>query len=84
MSPDERRRELRRVREARRPAERVPEQMQPVVREMLVNIRLSMQQAEEVLTAEQRRQVREILRRSVREEVRVRPRTQVRERTRRP
>jgi hypothetical protein len=65
MSPEERRAELRRLRQ-QRAAERVPADMQPVVRQMRVNIEEAMHQAQGVLTAEQRVRAREILRREVR------------------
>jgi hypothetical protein len=65
MSPEERRAELRRLRQQPR-GERVPADMQPVVRQMRVNIEEAMHQAQGVLTAEQRLRAREILRREVR------------------
>jgi hypothetical protein len=61
MSPEERRAELRRVR-AQRAGERVPADMQPVMRQMRVNIDEAMHQAQGVLTAEQRVRARELLR----------------------
>jgi hypothetical protein len=65
MSPEERRAELRRLRQ-QRAGERVPADMQPLVRQMRVNIEEAMHQAQGVLTAEQRLRAREILRREVR------------------
>ncbi|HST57680.1 MAG TPA: hypothetical protein VLK84_03260 [Longimicrobium sp.] len=61
MSPEARRAELRRLR-AQRAGERVPADMQPVVRQMRVNIEEAMHQAQGVLTAEQRVRARELLR----------------------
>ena len=61
MSPEARRAELRRLR-GQRPAERLPADMQPVVRQMRVNIAEAMHQAQGVLTAEQRVRARELLR----------------------
>ncbi|HEX6040851.1 MAG TPA: hypothetical protein VFZ20_22515, partial [Longimicrobium sp.] len=73
MSPQERRAELRRVRE--RPAgERVPADMQPIVRQMRGNIDQAMARAQSVLTADQRDRARTILRRELREGRRVAPR----------
>jgi hypothetical protein len=73
MSPTERRAELRRLRE--RPAEqRVPADMQPVVRQMRVNLDEAMGRAQGVLTAEQRVRARAILRRELREQREARPR----------
>ena len=68
MSPGERRRELRRLRERRGAGEQVPEPLRPVVREMLVNIEQAIHDAQGVLTAEQRLQARQILRREIRED----------------
>lgn len=66
MTPAQRRAELRRLRE--QPAgQRVPPDMQPVVRQMHVNIEEAMHQAQGVLTPEQRIQARRILRRELRE-----------------
>jgi hypothetical protein len=86
MSVEERRRELRRVREQRGRGEAVPGTMRPVVREMLVNIEESIHQAQGVLTAEQRLQARQILRHEIVREGRAgaRVRHMLRERTRRP
>lgn len=81
MSPEERRRELRRVRERRGAGEQVPEPLRPVVREMLVNVEEAIHEAQGVLTAEQRVQVRQILRRELRQD-RVRARRPFRERRR--
>ncbi len=61
MSAEERRAELRRLR-AQRAAERVPADMQPLMRQMRVNIDEAMHQAQGVLTAEQRVRARELLR----------------------
>lgn len=66
MTPEQRRAELRRLREQRR-EDRLPADMQPVVRQMRVNIEEAAHQAQGVLTAEQRVRAREILRREVRE-----------------
>jgi hypothetical protein len=66
MTPQQRRQELRRLRQT--PAgQRVPADMQPLVRQMRVNIEEATHEAQGVLTAEQRLRVREILRREVRE-----------------
>ncbi|HEX6911924.1 MAG TPA: hypothetical protein VF142_16085, partial [Longimicrobium sp.] len=65
MTPAQRRAELRRLRE--QPAgQRVPPDMQPVVRQMHVNIEEAMHQAQGVLTAQQRIQARRILQRELR------------------
>lgn len=65
MTPQQRRQELRRLRQL--PAgQRVPADMQPLVRQMRVNIEEATHEAQGVLTAEQRLRVREILRREVR------------------
>jgi hypothetical protein len=65
MTPRERRQELRRMREL--PAgQRVPADVQPIVRQMRVNIEEATHQAQGVLTPEQRLRVRELLRREVR------------------
>ncbi len=66
MSPEERRAELRRLRALPRD-QRVPADMQPVVRRMRVNIDEAMHQAQGVLTAEQRVRARELLRTERRE-----------------
>lgn len=60
MSAEERRAELARVRQAGAAA-RVPESLQPTVRQMRLNINEAMHQAQGVLTAEQRLRVREML-----------------------
>jgi hypothetical protein len=65
MTPRERRQELRRMREL--PAgQRVPADVQPIVRQMRVNIEEATHEAQGVLTPEQRLRVRELLRREVR------------------
>lgn len=61
LTPEERRAELRRLRGQPRD-ERVPADMQPVVRQMRVNIEEAMHQAQGVLTAEQRVRARDLLR----------------------
>lgn len=66
MSPAERRAELRRLRE-QPAARRVPTDMQPVVRQMRVNIEEAMHRAQGVLSAQQRVEARDILRRELRE-----------------
>lgn len=72
MTPEQRREELRRLRQL--PArQRVPADMQPLVRQMRVNIEEATHEAQGVLTAEQRLRVREILRREVRVRTDVRP-----------
>lgn len=60
MSPTERRAELRRVRQAEGGA-RVPQALQPTVRQMRLNINEAVHQAQGVLTAEQRLRARELL-----------------------
>ena len=65
MTPEQRRAELRRVR-GQPAGQRVPADMQPLVRQMRVNIEESMHQAQGVLTAEQRLQARRILQRELR------------------
>lgn len=65
MTPEQRREELRRLRRA--PAgQRVPADIQPIVRQMRVNIEEATHEAQGVLTPEQRLRVRELLRREVR------------------
>jgi hypothetical protein len=84
MSPEERRAELRRLRQAGG-AQRVPEALQPTVRQMRLNINEAMHQAQGVLTAEQRLRARELLaararamRPAARPGVRARPMRQLR------
>jgi hypothetical protein len=75
MTPEQRRAELRRLR-GQPAGQRVPADMQPLVRQMRVNIEEAMHQAQGVLTAEQRLQARRILQRELRASRRpgVRPR----------
>jgi hypothetical protein len=65
MTPQQRRQELRRLR-GQRPVERLPANLQPLVRQMRVNIEEATHQAQGVLTAEQRLQARRILQRELR------------------
>lgn len=65
MTPEQRRRELRRLREERARAPQVPEPLRPTVREMSVNIEEAIHQAQGVLTADQRLRARHILRREM-------------------
>lgn len=62
MTPEQRREELRRLRQEGR-GRTVPPDMQPLVQQMRVNINEAMHQAQSVLTAEQRVRAQQVLRR---------------------
>lgn len=66
LTPEQRREELRRMR-GRRGQAPVPEAMQPLVRQMRLNINEAMHQARGVLTAEQRLRAEQVLRRQLRD-----------------
>jgi len=62
LSPEQRRDTLRRLREERARGEGLPPQMRPVVERMRANTRRAMEEAQQVLTAEQKRRARALVR----------------------
>ncbi len=75
LSPEQRRDTLRRLREERARGEGLPPQMRPVVERMRANTRRAMEEAQRVLTPEQKRRARALVR-----ERRTEARERVRER----
>lgn len=61
LSPEQRRDTLRRLREERARGEGLPPQMRPVVERMRANTRRAMEEAQRVLTAEQKRRARALV-----------------------
>lgn len=79
LSPEQRRDTLRRLREERARGEGLPPQMRPVVERMRANTRRAMEDAQRVLTPEQKRRARALVR-----DRRTEARERVRERRARP
>lgn len=71
LTPEQRRDTLRRLREERARGEGLPREMKPVVERMRANTRRAMEEAQRVLTPEQKRRARALVRerRELREEV---------------
>lgn len=72
LSPEQRRDTLRRLREERARGEGLPPQMRPVVERMRANTRRAMEEAQGVLTPEQKRRARALVRERVEARERVR------------